>query len=191
MALTYSTTPDIGSDASAFSLPVANPEVDEKGAGNRSLEDYADAEALVVAFICNHCPYVHHVEDAFVELARRYQERGVQFVAISANDAEQYPSDSFEAMAERAETHGYPFPYLYDASQDVAKAYGAACTPEFYVYDSGHKLTYHGRFDATRPGQGDATGEDLAAALDATLAGDAPVQPQHPAMGCNIKWRTA
>lgn len=189
MALTYSAAPELGAEAPAFSLPSANPSADGLGMGTRSLSDYADAEAFVVAFICNHCPYVHHVEGAFVEMARRYQERGVQIIAISSNDAEAYPADSFEAMGERAEAHGYPFPYLYDASQDVAKAYGAACTPEFFVYDADHRLTYHGRFDATRPGQGEATGADLAAAIDAALSGDAPVSPQHPAMGCNVKWK--
>lgn len=189
MALTTSGTPDLGAQAPAFSLPTANPGADDLGAGTRSLGDYADAEALVVAFICNHCPYVHHVEDAFVELARRYQERGVQVVAISSNDAEAYPADSFEAMEERARAHGYPFPYLYDASQDVAKAYGAVCTPEFFVFGKDRSLVYHGRFDATRPGHGTATGADLAAALDATLAGEPPVSPQYPAMGCNVKWK--
>ena len=189
MARTYSQMTALGADAPAFDLPVANPHVDDIDRATRSLDDYADADALVVVFMCNHCPYVVHIEDALVEVANAYQARGVRFVGISANDARQYPADSFENMALRAQQKNYPFPYLYDASQQVARAYGAVCTPEFFVYNRARHLAYQGRFDETRPGLGTPTGADLRQALDELLDTGAVTMEPFPAMGCNIKWR--
>jgi len=189
MALTYSRMTALGMEAPTFDLPLANPQVDEIDRPTRRLEDYAEAEALVVVFMCNHCPYVVHVEETLLDVARSYQARGVAFVGISANDAEQYPEDSFERMAERTRQKKYPFPYLYDASQDVARAYGALCTPDFFIYDQDRRLVYQGRFDETRPRQGTPTGRDLRQALDEVLASGSVTMEQHPSMGCNIKWK--
>ena len=189
MAAVESRMLDLGTEAPDFNLPIANPEVDDIEGDHRSLDDYADAEALVVMFICNHCPYVHHVEPALLETVRVYGDRGVQFVAICANDAEAYPDDRFEKMAERAEEKGYPFPYLQDTTQDVAKAYQAACTPDFYVFDGDQTLVYRGRYDETRPNSGMPHGEDLHAALDAVVNGGTVPEEQHPSMGCSIKWK--
>ncbi|HMB92956.1 MAG TPA: thioredoxin family protein [Rhodothermales bacterium] len=189
MALTHSTLTSLGTEAPAFDLPIANPAVDDRSGDTRSLSDYDKAEALVVVFMCNHCPYVVHIEEALCEVARTYQQRGVAFVGISANDVAQYPQDGFDKMAERAEQRGYPFPYLYDASQDVARAYGAVCTPDIFVYDNDRRLAYRGRFDETRPGQGTATGADLSQALDDLLENGEVTTEQVPSMGCNIKWK--
>lgn len=189
MALTYSEMNVLGAQAPAFDLPTANPQADDLNRPTRSLDDYADAEALVVVFTCNHCPYAVHVEDALLEVARQYQARGVAFVGISANDAAQYPADSFENMARRAAEKRYPFPYLYDETQEVARAYDAACTPDLFVYDRHRRLVYRGRFDATRPGQGTPTGSDLRQALDELLATGTVTMEQYPSVGCNIKWR--
>ncbi len=189
MAVTLSQMNALGAQAPTFDLPAANPQVDDRGGETRSLATYSDAEALVVVFMCNHCPYVVHVEDALLETARDYQGRGVQFVGISANDARQYPADSFDNMARRAQLKRYPFPYLYDATQEVARAYGAVCTPDFFVYDRARRLVYRGRFDETRPGQGTPTGRDLRQALDQLLESGAVSAEQFPSMGCNIKWR--
>ncbi len=180
---------NLGTDAPPFTLPVANPDVDEKGGDTRSLSDYADAEAVVVIFMCNHCPYVVTMEDRLLETARAYQEKGVQFIGISANDADAYPEDSFEAMAERAKAKAYPFPYLYDESQAIAHAYDAACTPDLYVYDAAHKLRYRGRFDDGRPGMDQPTTHDLQDALDELLNTGTVTTEQYPSMGCNIKWK--
>jgi len=155
-----------------------------------SLDDFADARGLLVAFWCNHCPFVKHVRDAFVDFARRAQERGVAVVAINANDADAYPDDAPEAMAREAAAAGYSFPYLFDESQEVAKAYGAACTPDFFLFDGARRLYYRGQFDASRPGNDvPVTGEDLERAVDALLAGEPAPEPQLPSVGCNIKWR--
>ncbi len=189
MAVTYSQMTELGTDAPPFDLPAANPQVDDIARATRRLDDYADAEALVVVFTCNHCPYVLHVEDALLEVARVYQGRGVPFVGICANDAEHYPDDSFENMARRAQQKRYPFPYLHDESQEVARAYGAECTPDFFVYDRARRLVYRGRFDETRPGQGTPTGRDLRQALDQLLDTGAVTMEQYPSMGCNVKWR--
>ena len=189
MALTYSEMTALGAEAPAFDLPAANPQVDDIGRATRRLDDYAEAEVLVVVFMCNHCPYVVHVEEALLEVARDYQGRGVRFVGISANDAQQYPADSFENMAQRAQQKNYPFPYLYDESQQVARAYDAVCTPDFFVYDGQRRLVYRGRFDETRPGQGTPTGHDLRQALDEFLGTGTVTMEQFPSMGCNIKWR--
>jgi thiol-disulfide isomerase/thioredoxin len=187
MARTYSDMSPLGAPAPAFDLPVANPEVDDCRGDTRSLADYDAAEALVLVFMCNHCPYVHAVEDRLIELAKDYAPRGVQVVGICSNDAEQYPEDSFRRMAERAAAKGYPFPYLRDDSQDIARAYGAVCTPDFFVYDADRALVYRGRLDDGRPGQS-ATQHDLRRALDELLETGAITGEQLPSMGCNIKW---
>jgi peroxiredoxin len=155
-----------------------------------SSDDFKGAPALLVAFICNHCPYVKHVRSAFADLASEYQARGVAVVAINSNDAEAYPDDSPEKMAEEIQLAGYTFPYLYDETQSVATAYHAACTPDFFLFDKDHRLVYRGQFDDSRPKNGKtATGADMRAALNAVLAGR-PVDPdQKPSVGCNIKWK--
>jgi len=145
--------------------------------------------ATVVAFICNHCPYVIHVNPKLVEVANKYQAKGVQFIAISSNDIATHPQDGPEFMKQVAEKLGYPFPYLYDESQEIAKAYMAECTPDFFVFDNNLKCVYRGRFDESRPKKGIPTGKDLAAALDAIIAGTKVNLNQHPAMGCSIKWK--
>lgn len=154
--------------------------------------DYAASRALLVTFLCNHCPYVVHVRDAFVQFARDVQPRGVGVVAISSNDPAAYPQDGPEAMGKQARESGFTFPYLFDESQQTARAYGAACTPEFYLFGPAMRLAYHGRFDGSRPGNGVAlTGADLRAAVDALLDGR-PVDPdQKPGIGCSIKWKAA
>lgn len=190
MPAVHSTMVPLGTPAHPFNLPVANPEADGRPGPTRALDDFADARVLVVAFLCNHCPYVKAVEDRLLALAREMAPRGVQFVGISANDAERYPEDSFEAMAERAREKAYPFPYLYDETQEVARAYDAACTPEFYVYGPERRLLYRGRLDDGRPGQ-EPTTSDLRDALERILAtGEAP-EEQYPSIGCSIKWKEA
>lgn len=189
MAVTESTMMDLGHPAPDFSLPAANPDVDDRGDEHRSLADYENAEVLVVVFMCNHCPYVKHVEDALLDVARAYQEDGVQFVGICSNDPERYPADSFEKMAERAQEKNYPFPYLQDETQEVARAYEAACTPDFFVFDEDRTLVYRGRFDETRPEKGSPHGGDLRQALDELLETGEVTMEQVPSMGCNIKWK--
>ena len=155
-----------------------------------SLADFDGAPALLVAFLCNHCPFVKHVADAFAELAREYQARGVAVVGISSNDVANYPADSPEQMVHEAEERGYTFAYLYDEAQEVAKAYQAACTPDFYVFDKDRELVYRGQMDSSRPDSGNpVTGADLRAALDAVLAGKPVSTGQKPSIGCNIKWK--
>jgi peroxiredoxin len=184
MALTKSTMLDIGTTAPAFSLP------DTISGQALSLNELKSDTATVVMFICNHCPYVVHLQSALINTANEYQAKGIRFVAISANDAENYPADSPEKMKLLAEELKFDFPYLYDETQDTAKAYKAACTPDFFVFDNDLKCTYRGRYDGSTPGNGiDITGEDLTAALDAMLD-NKPVSPeQKPSMGCNIKWK--
>lgn len=189
MAVTESTMMELGRSAPEFSLPAANPDVDDRGGDHRSLDDYADAEVLVVVFMCNHCPYVKHVEEELLEVAREYEARGVQFIGVCSNDPERYPDDSFESMAERARAKDYPFPYLQDETQEVAQAYEAACTPDFYVFDADRTLVYRGRFDETRPDQGEPHGGDLRQALDELLETGEVTMEQKPSMGCNIKWK--
>jgi peroxiredoxin len=156
-----------------------------------SLSDFHGAPALVVIFMCNHCPYVKHVAPVLARLAQEYQAKGVAVVGINSNDPSQYPDDSPEQMVHEVERRGYTFAYLFDESQEVAKAYRAACTPDFYVFDRQQRLAYRGQMDASRPDSGiPVTGEDLRQALDAVLA-DKPVpQAQKPSLGCNIKWKT-
>ena len=146
--------------------------------------------ATVIMFICNHCPYVKHVNKGLVKLAADYQTKGVAFVAISSNDVTAYPADAPERMKELASEQGYSFPYLYDEDQSVAKAYQAACTPDFYIFDAGMKLVYRGQLDGSRPRNNvPVTGEDVRAALDAVLAGKSVSEIQRPSLGCNIKWK--
>lgn len=156
-----------------------------------SLQDFSTKPALVVMFICNHCPYVKHLHQGLVEFAKDYQKRNVAMVAISANDAEDYPEDAPEKMKEEATRMGYSFPYLYDETQEVAKAYRAACTPDFFLFDSNQTLVYRGQFDESRPGnQIPVTGKDLREAMDALLASKPISAVQKPSMGCNIKWKS-
>lgn len=180
---------NLGETAPEFTLPVANPDVDDRGGEHRGLKDYRDAEVLVVVFMCNHCPYVKHIEDELLSVARDYQGEGVQFIGICSNDPERYPDDSFDSMAERAAEKDYPFPYLQDESQEVAQAYEAACTPDVYVFDDARTLVYRGRFDETRPDRGEAHGGDLRQALDELLENGEITMSQEPSMGCNIKWK--
>ena len=155
-----------------------------------SLDDFNDAPALLVVFMCNHCPYVRHILSHFVELAKEYQARGVGVVGINSNDVENYPDDGPAKMAEEITRDGITFPYLHDESQEVAKAYRAACTPDVYLFDRDHRLVYRGQFDDSRPGNGrPVTGADLRTALDAVLAGRPVPKNQNPSLGCNIKWK--
>jgi peroxiredoxin len=183
MALTPSTMAPLGTPAPGFRLPDTDGEV-------VSLSDFGDAPALLVAFICNHCPYVKHVREAFARLARDYQAKGVAVVGINSNDVTSHPDDSPEKMKEEKVAAGYGFPYLFDQTQEVAKAYRAACTPDFFVFGKDRRLAYRGQMDASRPGNGRPNdGADLRAALDAVLAGRPPSPEQVPSVGCNIKWR--
>ncbi|MBT8401140.1 MAG: thioredoxin family protein, partial [Rhodothermia bacterium] len=138
---------------------------------------------------CNHCQFVVHVRAELVRMANEYREAGVQFIGINSNDAVRYPDDSFSRMQEDAETYGFSFPYLYDESQDVARAYGAVCTPDVFVYDSNRELRYHGRIDETRPGGQPANGRELRSALDQLIATGVVEGEQVPSIGCNIKWK--
>jgi len=174
----------LGTTAPDFELPDTNGKT-------VSLADYQNKSALLVLFICNHCPYVKHIRAGLAQLARDYLPRGAAIVGINANDVANYPDDSPAKMKEEAKSAGYLFPYLYDETQAVAKAYRAACTPDIYLFDKGRKLVYRGQLDESRPGNGiPVTGKDLRAALDAVLAGK-PVSPnQKASMGCNIKWKS-
>ncbi len=155
-----------------------------------SLGDFADKDALLVMFICNHCPYVQHVRQGLADFGRDYEDSGLAMVAISANDVTEYPTDGPDHIAKEAKELDYRFPYLYDESQEVAKAYGAVCTPDFFLFDGDRKLAYRGRFDESRPNMpGKVTGTDLRAAVDAVLAGQPLADDQHPSMGCSIKWK--
>lgn len=184
MAATPSTMVPLGTPAPDFDLPDTDGKV-------VSRDDFRDSPGLLVAFICNHCPYVKHLRDAFAAFAVEYGERGLDVVAINSNDAVAYPDDSPENMRREAEAAGYTFPYLFDATQAVARTYGAACTPDFFVYDRELKLVYRGQFDDSRPGNGlPVTGADLRAACDAVLAGKPVPEPQKASIGCNIKWKS-
>ena len=184
MVLTPSTMLALGTVAPDFSLINVDSQV-------VSLSDFADAPALLVCFMCNHCPYVIHVADHLTVLAREYMARGAAVVGISSNDVSSYPADSPEQMVAEAENRGYTFPYLHDESQKVAQAYRAACTPDFFLFDANGKLAYRGQLDSSRPESGiPVTGEDLRAALDAVLAGQQAAAEQKPSLGCNIKWKS-
>lgn len=183
MVLTPSTMLPLGTPAPDFSLPNVDGRIVKLG-------DFASAPVLVVVFMCNHCPYVKHIADSLAATAKEYQSRGVAFVGINSNDSQAYPDDSPARMKEEALARGYTFPYLFDETQEVAKAYRAACTPDFYVFDAQRLLVYRGQYDATRPDSGKAaTGADLRAALDALLAGKPVPAEQKPSIGCNIKWK--
>jgi peroxiredoxin len=155
-----------------------------------SLADVSGADALLVVFLSNHCPFVKHIADGLAAFAREYGGKGLAVVGINANDVDKHPDDSPEKMIEEVERRGYDFPYLFDETQEVAKAYGAACTPDFFLFDGQQRLAYRGQFDASRPSlDTPVTGADLRAAADAVLAGRAPAKEQTPSVGCNIKWR--
>jgi peroxiredoxin len=184
MARTPSTMIDLGTKAPDFVLP------DTVSGKNISLNDIKGKKATVIMFICNHCPFVKHINDELVRLGNDYTSKGIGFAAISANDAVNYPQDGPDKMKEAAIELKYPFPYLYDESQQVAKAYDAACTPDFFVYDQHQHLVYRGQLDDSRPGNDiPVTGEDIREALDCLLNGKPVPSVQRPSIGCNIKWR--
>ena len=184
MVKTASTMLPLGTEAPEFSLPNV---VD---GGAVSLDDFADARGVLVIFMCNHCPFVKHLRSGLAAFAREYQPRGLAIVGISSNDAEKYPDDSPERMIAEAKSAGYTFPYLFDETQEVAQAYKAACTPDFFLFDRSRKLVYRGQFDDSRPESGQpVTGADLRAACDAVLAGRPVPKEQKPSIGCNIKWK--
>ncbi|MEJ2552624.1 MAG: thioredoxin family protein [Gammaproteobacteria bacterium] len=183
MTLTPSTMLKLGTPAPAFRLPDTTGRL-------LSLQDFEAASALLVVFMCNHCPYVKHIRPALAEFARDYQPKGLAVVGINANDAQKYADDSPEKMVDEVASAGYTFPYLYDETQETAKAYHAACTPDFFLFDKDRKLVYRGQFDDSRPGNNIAlTGRDLRAAADAVLAGKDVTADQQPSIGCNIKWK--
>lgn len=184
MALTESTMLALGTTAPDFSLP------DVVSGKTLTRDDARGPKSLLVMFICAHCPYVKHIEKGIASLGADYAGKGVGIVAISSNDAVTYPSDNPAGLRQQAETYGFKFPYLFDETQQVARTYKAACTPDLYLFDSDLKLVYRGQFDSSRPGNGaPVTGEDLRAALDAVLAGKPVTQDQRPSIGCNIKWK--
>jgi len=173
----------LGTVAPDFKLPNTNGKLIAFG-------EFSDKAALLVMFICNHCPFVKHVRSELANIGRDYLTQSVAMVAISSNDVANYPEDSPAKMAEEAAEAGYPFPYLFDESQSIAHAYRAACTPDFFLFDKNRKLVYRGQLDDSRPGNGiPVTGKDLRAALDALLAGRQVAIEQKPSLGCNIKWR--
>ena len=184
MARTPSTMLPLGTEAPLFELP------DTVSGKQRSLGELKGEKGTLIMFICNHCPFVKHVNQELVRLAGDYQDRGIGFIAISSNDVENYPEDHPDKMKETATREGYPFPYLYDASQEVARDYQAACTPDFYLFGPELKLRYRGQLDSSRPGNEiPVTGEDLRIAMDCLLDGRAVSSEQRPSIGCNIKWK--
>ncbi len=184
MVRTPSTMQELGTPAPDFRL--LEPATGEY----RSLADFKEAPALLVVFMCNHCPYVIHIREALAEFAREYQPKGLAMVGINSNDVADRPEDSPEKMVEEVKKVGYTFPYLFDEDQSVAKAYRAACTPDFFLYDADRKLVYRGQFDDARPRNDEpVTGKDLRAAVDALLAGKPIPEDQKPSLGCNIKWK--
>lgn len=183
MVMTASTMLPLGTKAPDFSLV----NVDGRTV---SLADFEGAPALLVVFMCNHCPFVKHLAPALAQLGHEYQAKGVAIVGINSNDTSKHPEDSPEQMVHEAEERGYTFPYLFDELQDVAQAYRAACTPDFFLFDKKQELVYRGQFDSSRPNSGlPITGEDLRRALDAVLADKSPPEKQIPSIGCNIKWK--
>lgn len=184
MAATPSTMMPLGTIAPSFELP------DTVSGKTMLLSNLQGEKATLVMFICNHCPFVLHVNDELVRIATAYQSRGVSFVAISSNDADNYPQDGPELMKSHAEKMGYPFPYLYDETQEVAKAYDAACTPDLFLFDQDLRCVYRGQLDDSRPNNNlPATGKDMRIALDALLNGEKISEQQTPSIGCNIKWK--
>ena len=183
MARTPSTMLELGTSAPAFSLPDfdGNP---------HSIGEFADAPALLVVFTCNHCPFVKHIRPEFARFAAEFLSRGLAIVAINSNDLEAYPQDGPATMREEAAEFGYGFPYLVDETQEIARAYRAACTPDFFLFDAERRLVYRGQFDDSRPGSDSpVTGADLRAAVEALLSGAAIAAEQRPSLGCNIKWK--
>ncbi len=184
MVKTASTMLPLGSQAPEFSLPNVD-------GSTFSLSDFDGKPGLLVMFICNHCPFVIHLQENLTKFAKEYQAKGLGVVAISSNDVDSYPQDGPEKMQQEAQAHGYTFPYLFDDTQGVAKAYHAACTPDFFLFDANHKLVYRGQFDDSRPDSGiPVTGKDLRAACDQVLAGQSVPADQKPSIGCNIKWKS-
>jgi len=185
MAKTPSTMLDLGTTAPEFTLP------DVISGKTTTLKDFADRKALLVMFICRHCPFVKHIEQELARMGRDYANRDVAMVAISANDAAEYPGDAPESLKEMAEQLGFSFPFLYDESQSAAKAYSAACTPDFFLFDQSRKLVYRGQLDDSRPeSEIPVTGKDLRAAIDAVLSDEAVNSDQRASIGCNIKWKS-
>ena len=183
MVRTASTMLPLGTKAPDFALPDTNGKIVRSA-------DFEGAKALLVIFLCNHCPYVKHVADQLARITKEYMDRGVAVVGINSNDATAYPEDSPEKMREEVAVRGYRFPYLYDETQEVAKAYRAACTPDFFLFDAERKLVYRGQLDDSRPSNAlPVTGKDLTAAVDAVLAGKPIPTEQKPSLGCNIKWK--
>jgi thiol-disulfide isomerase/thioredoxin len=185
MAKTLSTMQNLGGKAPDFRL------VEPLTGQERSLTDLKGKVATVIMFICNHCPFVKHINEELVKLANDYQSKDINFIAINSNDAEKYPEDAPEKMIYHAQQLNYPFPYLFDETQEVAKAYDAACTPDFFIYDDNLQLVYRGQLDDARPGNNiEVNGQDIRSALNALLVGEAPnMDNQKPSMGCNIKWK--
>jgi len=183
MALTESTMLQLGTTAPAFTLP-------DVVTGKSVSSDNLRGKPLLVMFICTHCPYVKHIEQGLAALGNDYAGKPINIVAISSNDADNYPDDSPAGLKAQALRLGFRFPYLYDETQQVARAYKAACTPDLFLFDADLKLVYRGQFDTSRPGNGrPVTGEDLRAAVDAVIAGEPVTQDQRPSIGCNIKWK--
>jgi len=184
MVLTPSTMAELGTQAPDFAL------TDVVSGRTRRRDEIKGDKGLLVMFICRHCPFVKHVQGELARLGRDYADRGLGIVAISANDAVRHPDDAPESLRQQAEQLGFAFPYLHDESQDVARAYGAACTPDFFLYDRSLRLAYRGQLDDSRPGNGrPVTGADLRAAIDAVLAGQPVPGDQKPSVGCNVKWK--
>lgn len=184
MPATPSKMAPLGSKAPFFRLP------DPSGKWY-SIDDFEGSAVLLVAFICNHCPFVKHIRTSFAEVTSRYKKLGVAVVGINSNDISQFPEDGPEKMAQEAKTHGYEFPYLFDETQEIAKAFGAACTPDFFLYDKERRLVYRGQYDESRPDSGiPVSGKDLVAAMEAVLRGRPVVSEQRASLGCNIKWKT-
>lgn len=184
MVLTASTMLGLGTEAPDFQLP------DVTTGETVSLDDLSGNRALLVMFICKHCPYVVHVQEELARLGNEYQARDVGVVAIASNDVDAYPGDAPGELKSMAREHGFQFPYCFDESQEIAKAYTAACTPDFFLFDQDRRLAYRGQLDDSRPGSdAPVTGEDLRGAIDTVLAGDAPDPEQQPSLGCNIKWK--
>lgn len=185
MAMTSSNMLLLGTKAPGFSL------TDTISDSVLSLNELKGDAGTVIMFICNHCPFVIHINSELVDMANAYAEKGIGFIAISSNDTVNYPQDSPGKMKVHAKNENYPFPYLFDETQEVAKAYDAACTPDFYVFDDNLELVYRGQLDNSRPGNGQTlTGKDLRQALDCLIVGEENTKTQKPSIGCNIKWKT-
>ena len=184
MALTASNMLPLGTKAPHFTL------IDTKDGQQKSLTELKGNKGTLVCFICNHCPFVIHINDELVKLANDYASKGISTIAISSNDVVNYPQDGPELMKKHAKDNHYPFPYLYDETQEVAKSYEAACTPDFFLFDTNLKLVYAGQMDDSRPGNDKpVNGKDLRAAMDALIANEPIASNQKPSMGCNIKWK--